>query len=383
MDQLFYELIQVALGNRSELSHIPSKKEWEELFQMSVKQSLIGINFAALKQLAKRQQTENLPKSLKMQWLGLVVRIQKRNEYMDEKCIEVQKLLSDMGFRTSILKGQGLALLYGANLCTLRQSGDIDIWLDGGMGRAYTFCKERFGIFDFDYINAHAPFYDNVEVELHWRVHSLPNPCMNKRIQRWFEEHKQLMFQEKKIENQGGLIVTPHVEFNLFFIMLHCYHHMFESGLGLRQLMDYYFVLCSMPKEYNFEKVITNIKAFGMERFAKGVMWIILNVFVGVEVSKDDSLETCNYNPKIDLRTFCEPDEHEGQFLLKEIMAGGNFGHFDERKKKINNKVLAPFVERLQHNWHLASRYPKEFFWAPVWLVWHFVWKRIWLIRNN
>ena len=121
----------------------------------------------------------------------------------------------------------------------LRQSGDIDLWIKGGMKKAYDYCKDKFGSFKYDYINAHAPFYEDTEVELHWCVHSLPNPFANRRLQKWFGEHEDDLLSGTSELKGGGSNTVPSNEFNAFFILLHCYHHMFESGLGLRQLMDY------------------------------------------------------------------------------------------------------------------------------------------------
>jgi len=46
MYQLFYELVQVAIGARSELSRSPSASEWSALYELSDKQALVGICFA-------------------------------------------------------------------------------------------------------------------------------------------------------------------------------------------------------------------------------------------------------------------------------------------------------------------------------------------------
>ena len=72
----------------------------------------------------------------------------------------------------------------------------------------------------------------------------------------------------------------------------------------------------------------------------------------------------------------CEPDEKEGRFLLNEVMQNGNFGHHDERIKTKGNGKLQFMWNNIQHNWHLASHYPSQFFWQPVWLAYHFAWKR-------
>lgn len=72
-----------------------------------------------------------------MQWLGVAVSIQKKNELLNKRCTELQNLLINEGFKTSILKGQGVATLYStvnnADLCSLRQSWDIDVYVEGGM----------------------------------------------------------------------------------------------------------------------------------------------------------------------------------------------------------------------------------------------------------
>lgn len=159
--------------------------------------------------------------------------------------------------------------------------------------------------------------------------------------------------------NANDSIVTPSSEFNAFYILLHCYHHMFESGLGLRQLMDYYFVLREYSKIPQTGSIAKVFEQFGLERFASAVMWIMKYVF-GME----------------DKYLLCEPNEEEGRFILNEVIQNGNFGHHDERKIKVKSKLAQPFVTRIQHNWHLATHYPSEFFWAPVWLVYHFIWKR-------
>lgn len=79
-------------------------------------------------------------------------------------------------------------------------------------------------------------------------------------------------------------------------------------------------------------------------KFAKGVMWIMHEVF-GME-------REC---------MICEPDEKEGRFLLNEVMTGGNFGHHDERSKKVGSGKMSELWRNVQHNWHLASHYPSEF----------------------
>lgn len=360
---LFLELIRVAIGRSSALSSVPSASDWKLLYRMAGKHALLGVCFFGVQRLPK-EQTASLPVKVKMQWLAVAAEIQKRNEVLDKRCVQLQKGLEAEGFQSAILKGQGNAKLYNSSveLASLRQSGDIDVWVSGGMNRALAWCREKFGDVEYDYINAHVPVFKDVEVELHWRAQSMTNLFMNSKLQRWLEseETKSMMVREKVMLRNGEEITVPVFEFNAFYQMLHCYHHMFESGLGLRQLMDYYFLLKSSKNRTLNEEVRERFGQFGMGRFASAVMWIMKEVFC----LEDEFL-------------LCEADEKEGRFILKEVMAGGNFGHHDERIRMIGPGKLKFLFSGIQHNWHLATRYPSEFFWAPVWLVYHYMWKRL------
>ena len=210
----------------------------------------------------------------------------------------------------------------------------------------------------------------------------MTNLFRNRRLQRWLEreETKEMIFGGKadmkpseSLQSSETSITVPSLEFNAFYLMLHCYNHEFSSGLGLRQLMDYYFLLMArnnLDLNLNNRKTTTgttednfnlNIRCreFGMERFVGAVMWIMQEVF-GLERE----------------RLLCEPNEKEGRYILAEVMAGGNFGHHDERIKKVGKGKWQSVFATLQHAMHVLKRYPSEALWMPVWMVYHFIWKR-------
>lgn len=373
---LFFELIRVSIDRQERLSHTPSEMEWRQLYTLADKQALIGICFRGVQRL--RKLGYDIPTDLYMKWLGMAAKIQQRNELMNRKCVEVQRMLVKEGLKSCILKGQGVALYYklkdeslelrANSLGMLRQSGDIDIYVVGGMERLLRWCRERYGDVEYDYINAHVPMFDDVEVELHWRVGAMTNLFKNRRLQRWLEreETKEMILGGKAdlkpsetLETSETTIIVPMLEFNAFYLMLHCYHHVFESGLGLRQLMDYYFLLMAR-NNLNLDLNINELfRKFGMERFVGAVMWIMQEVF-GLERE----------------RLLCEPDEKEGRYILAEMMAGGNFGHYDERIRKVGRGKWVEVFAKIQHAMHLLRRYPSEALWMPVWMVYHFVWKR-------
>lgn len=46
---LFFELVQVSIGNRDALSYVPSSKDWQSLYLIVQKQTLIGVCFNGIK----------------------------------------------------------------------------------------------------------------------------------------------------------------------------------------------------------------------------------------------------------------------------------------------------------------------------------------------
>lgn len=342
------------------------------LYNISVKQAVAGVCFCGLQRLPANQVSE-LPKRLMMQWFALGEGIRKRNVQMNNRCVELLRMMNNEGLRCAILKGQGVAALYNSidgewpQLGLYRQSGDIDVWVDGGMDNALKWCRKKYGDVDFDYINAHVPVFKDVEVEVHWRVGSMTNLFRNKRLQRWLERQdtKAMILGGKASLPCGDDISVPTTEFNAFYLMLHCFNHEFSSGLGLRQLMDYYCLLVSLHKTHGEQSVLNRLfNEFGMERFVAAVMWIMQEVF-GLEREY----------------LLSDPVEKEGRYILAEVMEGGNFGHHDNRIRKVGHGKWMSVFATLQHTLHMLRRYPSEVLWVPVWMVYHFVWKRTLVIR--
>lgn len=358
---LLFELMRVTIGRQTGLSMIPSSDEWQELLELSQKHAIAGVTFAAVRKL--QQNGVSIPPDVYWQWLGLTSQLQQRNEVMNAHCVEACNKLQQVGFKTCVLKGQGVAQLYGPELSLLRQSGDIDLWVNGGMNSAMTWARNNYGDVAFDYINAHVPMFKETEVELHWRVRSMSNLIKNRKLQKWMEEHEEeLLNTTIELPNGVGFIPVPSLTLNRYYILLHCYNHIFSEGLGLRQIMDLYFVLAQnnfdKVKDVDFRKFF--LDSLGLRRFASAMMWIMSYVF---RLEREKML--------------CEPDEKEGRYILNEVMQNGNMGHHDNRIKRVSkNAKIQSVAASLQHTWHLATHYPSEFLWTPVWIVWHYVWKR-------
>lgn len=357
MEQLFFELLQVAVGRRVCLSRTPSPEEWQTLFGWSGKQTVMGVCFVAVQRLHSQGQVP--PQRLIFEWLGAAEQIRQVNDVVTKRCKTVQKRFSDEGIRSAILKGQAIATYYGEELQQYRQSGDIDVYVDCGLQRALQFAKAN-GKDDtpkWDYKHLHLDVFRDTEVEVHYRVEVLLNLWKNRRLQCWLKANEAMLFDE------GSELTMPSCAFNTFYILLHIYRHFLYEGVGMRQLMDYYFVLEKndgrMPAFADGSTLEDVLRYFGMMRFAQGLMWVMRTVF------------------NIDKRLLpIAPLESEGRFILNEVMTGGNFGHYGERQKKSPSHGKLQTVKVVcQHNLHLLRHYPADGVWAPLWFVWHKCWK--------
>lgn len=368
IDRLFFELIQVAFGVRVCLSHSPTAEEWKALYGMAKKQSLVGICFAGVQKLVDSEKEDycGMSEQQYLTWMGMAAKIQQRNEIMNGYTHKALTYFRAKGFSCQVLKGQGVAKLYGS-LSGLRQSGDVDVWLSCGRKRLYDFTRKEFGkIEGLNYYHIHCPIIEDTEVEAHVWPSYLTNPFKNRKLHQFSIEH----------QPAEGCSDTPDGVFDGVFILLHCYRHFCGRGVGMRQVMDYYFVLRTLSDSPFFctsseaspsdaeqngmerVEVLKWIKALGMYRFASAMMWVMKDVF-GLE---DEYL-------------LCEPDEKEGRFLLDEIMSTGNMGRGESRFKRDDSNAVLRFISNQRKNLHLLTHYPGEVCWSPFFNLVRYFWQ--------
>lgn len=361
---LFFEFIQLSLGKRDSFCLCPNEREWGELFELAKKQALVGVLFSGVERLPEEQRP---PKDVLLKWYALVQKIEERNRVLNRQVVAVSERFMRDGFCSCIMKGQGNAALYSNPL--RRQSGDIDIWLDGGRKKIMKYIKPICPSGEVRYHHVDFPVVKDVSIEVHFTPSYLHNPLCNRRLQRWFKRESAKQFTNKIDVKDVGVFNLPTLEFNIIYQLVHIFNHLFDEGIGLRQMMDYYLI-CSCRSRDDYElrimndEVIELLKSLKLYKFAGAVMWVLGEVF-GLER---------------DLM-YVEPDEKEGRFLLDEIMLAGNFGHHDPRYGDLKNESRGhKFVRKLKRNFRFIRRYPSEVLWEPVFRVWHFVWRG--MIKN-
>lgn len=363
MQKIFFELIQVSLDLRPCLSHSPSADEWGELYAMARKQSLVGVCFAGVQKL--QMQRQEPPEITYLTWMGMTAKIQQRNEVLNRQCVELQAKLTGDGVRSCILKGQGIASLYHSNtsnLSLLRQSGDIDVWVDADEEGAMRWVKKYQRELDFDYKHVHLDVFDGTSVEVHYRPSTSRVPWYMRRVEHFTREKA---CWTNAVELGDGKINVPSLEFNLVFILQHIFGHLFAEEMTLKQYLDYYFVLKQAHEEgADVKAAFDEMRQLGMGRFAEATMWLLHEVFGMPEEWM-----------------ICKPDAGEGRFLLNRVIA-------KEKKAKKGEHGsarwhLSVFWAQQSKNLHLLTHYPLEVLFSPLWLVRHFFWKRIWKMKHK
>ncbi len=298
------------------------------------------------------------PKEVLLKWWSATEQLKKRNVRINEAVGEVAESLKRAGFRSVILKGQGLACFYPNPL--LRTCGDIDVWVDAERKRIKEYMTKMGWNPEIVYHHADIPILADVEVELHFTPSWMFSYFNNRKLQRFFRETADRQFSNTvQLPNCQDEVCVPTLAFNRIYILLHIYRHLFGEGIGLRQLLDYYYVLSQGFSEEERTETLNTLRKLGMLRFAAAVMWVLQHVF-GMS----------------DKYLLLPPNEKEGRFLLNEIMMAGNFGHYDKRIQRGNSSELSLFIQRCGRNMRFIYSYPSEVIWAPVFKIWHFFWRR-------
>lgn len=360
--ELFFSLIRVSLGIDSTLINSPNSEEWKCLYRLSFEQAVQGICFAGIHQMVQDNSNvvNNLPKELKMNWIASVTMIVNRNKVLDQESISVIEKLNRDGFQAHILKGQSMNKLYG-NLQGLRQSGDIDVWVPCARAKLYQYSIQNYGsLSGLTYHHIHLPMIAETEVEAHSWPSFLSSPIRNHYFHSFCNS-----FLTKSISEQESSLA-----FNRVFILLHCYQHFVRRGVGLRQFVDYYFVLLEssrISKNPNWkEDTMTWVKKLGLLRFTSATMWLMEYLFKAKGIQ------------------LCEPNEEYGRILLNEILATGNMGHSDRRvNRKHQSTPLGRFISNFKRDLSIMKVCPEELFWEPIWGIYQFIWCKYTLRKYN
>ena len=350
IENAFFELLRIALGTQEKMTVALNDAEWKDVAQMAVKQSVLGILFTAVETLPEEQRPYN---DLYIDMYKWVDTIEQRNEHMNKLTASVSNRFRKDGFPNCILKGQGVALLYPKPL--RRHSGDIDIWLKGERKDIIKYVRKI--------PNSERPEYHHIGfklnkkdvIEVHFTPSYMFNIFKNPNMQRWFESQQDAQINNyTPIPNTDYKIPTPTTSFNVIYSLNHIFRHFFNGGIGVRHIIDYFYILNAYDSEHHTEQekaeLLKVIEQFNMTKFLTALSWILANL-LGQEREK----------------LLVEPNEDEGRFFLKEVFISGNFGKYDPQQQRNHGKKnLFTFFNNQARIMRFFSRYTEEVCWRPI-----------------
>ena len=414
-----FAFLRCCLGCKVNMNRVIAGMNWQELYSFASKQALLGLCFEGIERLGKEYSEElkrnPIGRELLMNWMGKAQQISRQNMKVNAVASKLYSMLREDGLRCCILKGQGNALMYPNPYS--RTPGDIDVWIDASREYLTEYAKRHFNLEDDIRFHHLETTMDGVPVELHFFPCTMNNPIYNARLQKWFKRNADLQCSNVVgLPDGAGDIAVPTTAFNVIYQLTHLYHHFFDEGIGMRQIIDYYYVVDdfwkvkesfsqpsrpSLPKEGSttFPKPLSpqgtedvtalrcseplrskdggaskpspncagwdrlgyacELKHLGLWKFAGAVMYV-LHEALGLSEEK----------------MIAPMDEKRGKLLLAEILNGGNFGkHFTKYGHFTQQGMAKKYFLKIWRNMHFVRYYPAEALSEPIFRTWHFFWR--------
>lgn len=228
------ELLQVALGKRDSLSHIPSEEEWNAIYTFAKQQRLVAFCFSGVECLPKQQQP---PRDLFMAWLGQAYFSKKRYLQHREVIAHLGNFYARHNILVMLLKGYGLSLDWP--IPNSRQPGDIDIFLFGKWQQADTLISRELSIKIDNSHHHHTVFdFEGEQVENHYDFINVHSHWGNKAIEARFKELA-ITKGDEILPN----IYLPNPNLNALFVVRHCAIHFAAGEMNFRQILDWVFLV--------------------------------------------------------------------------------------------------------------------------------------------
>lgn len=351
--EILMELLGAGAGTKERFCAKPADAQWRWLHAEAVRQSVVGLAFAGLEHVQAASQgaddpgnTTDIiakpPTDLLMRWAMEEQRLRALNAKFDTEARRLTELFESLGLYSVILKGQGNAMLYPE--AAPRTPGDIDIFVEGGKCEVLKVLR-REGLLDEhdtpSYHHAHMKMgKSGIIIEVHYRPSSgLSTPWRNCRFQRILNEE----IRKSQMTDKGFRV--PTATFNLLMQLAHIQRHFINSGIGMRQIIDFCYVLENAHND-DVERCRRLLSGFGMKRVAQAVMWIASEK-LGFTFSSH----------------FANPSQRWGEMLLAHIVNDGNFGQFAESEGYTFVHRIA--VEQLR-KLRLMPMCPSEVVWGEL-----------------
>ena len=427
-----FAFLKYCLGYKEDMSRVIAGMDWQELYSFASKQALLGLCFDGIERLGKEYPEElrlnPIGRELLMTWMGKAQQIRRQNMKVNAVAGKLFSILREDGLRCCVLKGQGNALMYPNPYS--RTPGDIDVWIDASRERIMEYAQKKFELGDDIRLQHLETSLEDVPVELHFFPCSMNNPIYHARLQKWFRRNADLQCSHiVGLPDGAGDIAIPTTAFNVIYQLCHLYHHFFDEGIGMRQIIDYFLVVNDFSKNVfldndlsnpsvslskgsstshpsplsSEERDVTALRCSEPLRYKDGgpskvspdcAEWDRLGVngdttstalvvvqrelkYLGLWKFAGAVMYVLHETLGLsDEKMIAPMDEKRGKLLLAEILNGGNFGrHFTKYGGFTHQSMGKKYFLKIWRNMHFVRYYPAEALSEPIFRTWHFFWR--------
>ena len=428
-----FKFLKYCLGYNIDMGKVIAKMDWRQLYTFVSNQAIIGFCFDGIERLGNEYSEElkknPIERDLLMTWMGKAQQIRRQNTKVNTVASKLYSMLREDGLRCCILKGQGNALMY-PNVYS-RNPGDIDVWVNASRSQITEYAKKHFEIGDDIRYHHIETSMDGVPVELHFFPCSMNNPLYHARLQKWFRRNADLQCSNVVgLPDRAGDIAIPTTVFNVVYQLCHLYHHFFDEGIGMRQIIDYFLVVNDFSKNVflniNFSNPSVSLSkgssTFSPSPSSSGsgdvtapsrcseplrskdggpskvspdcAVWDRLDATGDTTSTALDVVQkelkylglwkfagAVMYVMKEVLgmpeeRMIAPVDEKRGELLLAEILEGGNFGrHFTKYGGFTHQSMGKKYFLKIWRDMHFVRCFPAEALCEPLFRTWHFFWR--------
>ena len=354
--------LNYCLGKKVDMSMVVTNLDWRQQYTFASNQAILGFCFDGINRLGQEYPDElkqnPIGRNLLMTWMGKAQQVRRQNMKVNVVAGKLFAMLRVDRMRCCVLKGQGNALMYPNPYS--RTPGDIDVWINASRERIMEYASKKFELGDDIRLQHLETSLDGVPVELHFFPCSMNNPIYHARLQKWFKRNADLQCSHiVRLPDGAGDITIPTTAFNVIYQLTHLYHHFFDEGIGMRQIIDYYYIVNNDELLAIKDTLQKELKYLGLWKFAGAVMYV-LHEALGLSEEK----------------MIAPMDEKRGKLLLAEILDGGNFGqHFTKYAGFTHQSMGKKYFLKIWRNMHFVRYYPAEALSEPIFRTWHFFWR--------
>ena len=239
-------------------------KDWEQLFELSIKQGVLLLSYGGLQNLPKELQP---PRKLKLRWCVNVVKGCERYDHYKFTIAKLSNLLSENNISLLIIKGITISELYPVPY--FRESGDIDIYLFKKAQLANNLISSL-GIKKEGEIEKHSTFIlDGIPIENHYTFFDTTLQFQREsQLYQKMENILNSMFSEDTcptIKSDNIYQLPPQAA--ALYLIGHTFRHFCCLDVNIRQMCDWTIFFSKYEEYIDTELLSSQINELGLREF--------------------------------------------------------------------------------------------------------------------